>query len=129
LPDFNQNWNPLTIFFKHPVPHFKVNLSEYVEKFYAKYTNLMTLIRKFLQLLVPTPNKWCLCHTHTAKLRKVTSVLFFAIHNAMKKCCGVEVKLPTFIISAMDVFENSVYGNGDSWGMNPWHQYRRLVGP
>jgi len=42
----------------------------------------------------------------------VTSVLCYAIHNAMKKCCGVEVKLPTFIISAMDEVKNSMYGHG-----------------
>jgi len=32
----------------------------------------------------------------------------------MKKCCGVEVKLLTFIISAMDIVENSAYGHGCS---------------
>jgi hypothetical protein len=55
------------------------------------------------------------------------SLLCFAIHNAMKKCCGVEVNLHIFIISAMDTVENSVYGNSGSWGINPWQQYRRLV--
>jgi hypothetical protein len=32
----------------------------------------------------------------------------------MKKCCGVEIKLPIFIISAMDVVENSMFGHGGS---------------
>jgi len=67
---------------------------------------MMTLIRKLLELLVPT--------SHTAMLREVTSLLCFDIHNAMKKCCGLEVKLPSFIIPAMDTVENSVYGDGGS---------------
>jgi hypothetical protein len=90
------------------------NLSEIFEIFCVKYTDMMTLIRRFLETLVSTPHECYLCHSHTAKLREVTSVLCGTIHNAMKKCCGMEVKLPTFIISAMDAVENSFYGHGGS---------------
>jgi hypothetical protein len=33
-------------------------LSEIVEIFYARYTDLMILKREFLELLVPTPHIW-----------------------------------------------------------------------
>jgi hypothetical protein len=42
------------------------------------------------------------------------SVFCFSIHNAMKTCCGMEEKLHTFIISAMDTVENLADGNGGS---------------
>jgi hypothetical protein len=68
-----------------------------------------------------------LCHIHTVKIKTLPC---FAIHNALKECCEVEVQIRTFIISAMDTGENSIYEQGGSaLGMNPWHQYRRLVGP
>ena len=78
LPDFNQNWKPLTHFFSQPSTiAFHEKPIRGCRNVLCKVYGRDDIIREVFATSRPLSNKWHLCHTHAAKLREVMSYAYF----------------------------------------------------